>query len=382
MTGLDILAAMPLDGDRHLVRVTNDDMRTMVDQRLRPKLTDEFVELYHKLLASSRSRYFADFAVDDTHSETYQQRYERYRRRTGELAVRCVRELLDRSGVDPKKIRAVVTNTTVGGMVPNLSSIVGNSLGLHPRARIVDLGYMGCAAALLGLELAGDLLRPGELGLVVSSELTSVMANPLADTTASLVANTVFGDGVGAFLVARRPHRHTPLLRIRGHAGSVLTDDEALSTITYEPNAVYHEIRLANTIPAVAGRGVRLVMEPLVRRHLTTTAQKARYLVDRQIPQWQRNVDFAVLHTAGSKVLRELTAALALRPEQVDHNFRAFDRYGNTSSASLYYALDELLRGSGPRPGQTLLFLGYGSGFFTRGSVMEVRDPAGTRARV
>jgi alkylresorcinol/alkylpyrone synthase len=373
---LDVLGFRPLDAERHLVRVSNAAFRESVDSCLADKLPEPSVRLYHRLLSADRSRYLTDFDVADRLVEDHAARYRRYQERTRTLLLACVDDLLARSPVDPARIRAVVCNTTVGGTVPNLTSLVCSHLGLPPSTRVVDLGYMGCAAALVGLELVETMLRPGELGLVVSAELTSVMANMATDCEASLVANTVFGDGMGAFLVAKRPHRERAFLRVVGATGSVLADEDALAAITYEANPVYHEIRLSPTIPEVAGRGVRAALEPLVRRHLTTPAQRARYLLDRRTPDWQRHVDFAVMHTAGSKVLTLLANALGLPAQKVAHNLEAFRQHGNTSSASLHYALDQLVRTQRLARGQRLLFLGYGSGFLTRAAVMRVVDPA------
>jgi 3-ketoacyl-CoA synthase len=371
MSALDILAWNALDADAHMTRVTNADFRRLVEDVLAPKLSDEQVELYLKLLRSDRSRYIAADDVAENLDDDHGRRYARYRERTSTLARACVDDLLAGSGLDGGSIRAIVANTTVGGMVPNMTSQLANHLGARRGTRVMDLGYMGCAAALVGLDVVEGLLRPGDVGLVVSTELTSVMTNLLAETNESLVANTVFGDGVGAFLVARRPHSYGVALHLRGHAESVLTDDEAISAVTYEPNSVYHEIRLHDTIAKTAARGVAEVMRPLVRSHLSTAAERARYLVTKQVPRWQRHVDRAVLHTAGRRVIEGLTDALSLDERQAAHNLTAFDRYGNTSSASLYYSLEELRRREALVEGQRLLFLGYGSGFLTRGAVMR-----------
>ena len=372
MARLDILAYHALDGDRHLLKVSNDDLRSLIHGRLAARLSLAQIELYDKLLRAERTRYIALENIDDSIDDDHGRRYERYRKSCGSLARACARETLEKAGVAPSRISAIVTNTTVGGMVPNLSSQIGNELGVAHTTRVLDLGYMGCATALLALEVIESQLPPGGVGLIVSAELTSAMTNLAAGNDASLVANTVFGDGVGAFLVARRPHGERAWLRILDHAGSFDTSDEALSAITYEPNSVYHEIRLHETIQKVAVGGVGRVIEELVRRRLATYADKCMYLAYSRVPPWEKRIDYALLHTAGRRILEGLIASLRLSESQSAHNLRAFQRYSNTSSASLYYALDELARGTVLRKGQRLLFLGYGSGFLTRGCLAEV----------
>lgn len=366
MSTLDILNFAALDNDAHLLRVTNGQFLDFVETRLAPSLTTAQIELYGKLLTGNRTRYMAAEAMDFSLTETHAARYARYRDRTSELARLCVDALLAKMDTTPT-ISAVVANTTVGGTIPSLASVIGGHVHLAHDGRLIDLGYMGCAAALLALEVVEQQLKPGQVGIVVSAELTSIMTNLSPTTDASLVANTVFGDGVGAFLVARRPHRFAPMFHIKRHASDFQTDPEALAAITYEPNEAYHEIRLQRTIADVAGRGVRRVMEQLVRTSIATPAQKLRYLATGKMPDWQHAVDYAVLHTAGRKILDELSQALALDDTQASHNFASFHHYSNPSSASLYYVLTELARLGPPRRGQSVLFLAYGSGFMTRG---------------
>ena len=377
MSRLDIICAVALAPDQHMLPVSNAAMLALLHERLGSRLSPPQLELYEKLLRTDRCRYVAADTISDGVADDYLQRYTRFRDKCAQLTRACARELLEKSGLPPRRVACVVTNTTVGGMVPNLSSVIGNELGLPSKTRVIDLGYMGCATALLGLELAERQLKAGEFGIVLSAELTSVMTNLMSDRPESLIANTVFGDGVGAFLVAKRPYAAVPrcgfpALRILQHAGDVQTDDESMNVITYEPNPTYHEIHLNEGIIGAAERGVRSVLEPLIRQRLASPADKMRWLLHRRIPQWQRHVDFAILHTAGSRVLEGLIAALKLSEEQAGHNHHAFRRYSNTSSASLYYALHELLSSRTLRRGQQLLFLAYGSGFFTRAMLARV----------
>lgn len=370
MSRLDILNFTAVDGDDHLLRVTNAEFSEFVDAKLTPFLSPEQRELYTKLLTGTRARYMAADELDFDLRETHADRYARYRDKTSLLAKLCIDGLFAKAGMTPP-ISVVVANTTVGGMIPTMASIIGGHVGLKGNGRLFDLGYMGCATALLALELVEQQLKPGEVGIVISAELTSIMTNLRPTTDASLVANTVFGDGVGAFLVAKRPHAYKALLHIRGHAGNVQTDPDALAAITYEPNPLYHEIRLQRTIAAVAGRGVRSVMEQLVRSTIATPGQKLRYLATQTVPKWQDRVDYAVLHTAGRRILDDLNTAMGLSEQQGRHNFSTFHKYSNTSSASVYYNLSELTRQQTLTRGQKLLFLGYGSGFMTRGTFAE-----------
>jgi 3-ketoacyl-CoA synthase len=362
---LDILAYEALSAERHLRRLTNAEYLAILKGSVWGRLTAEQRELYEKLLASDRSRFVALDDFDRLMADGHESRSRAYKSQLESLTLKCIDGLMEKAGVPADRVKLVITNHTVGGIVPPLSSLVINRLGLPPSVQAIDIAFMGCASAVLGAELAARLLKPGELAVVLSAELTSAATN-LDGRPESLIANTVFGDGVGAFLLAKPPHRFTPRFRLHDFSGSLVCTQEGLDCIRYEPNPVFYEVRLRETIPQVAGQGIKHALEPIVRRSLVTWRQKLRYLIDRRVPRWQGNVDYFVLHTAGNKILKGVKEHLGLTDRQVAHNFATFNRHGNTSSASIYYSLAELERTRGLKRGDRLLFIAYGSGFMTK----------------
>jgi predicted naringenin-chalcone synthase len=362
---IDCIASDVLDPETHLTRVSNKEYLEFLRTLIWDRLTPEQHEMFEKLLASDRARYIACDDVHALRTDTHETRYRRYKQELERLSLTCVDSLVAMSPVPTDQIKLIVTNHTVGGICPPLSSIVAQHLRLPSSVRTLDLAYMGCSAAIWGMELCARLLDPGEVALILSTELTSVMTN-LSGSSESLVASCVFGDGIGAWLVAVPPHKYRAKFRARDFSGSLITHQTAMDCIRYEPNPVYHEIRLKDTIPTVAKEGIQKAIEPLIRRNLVTVQQKLFYAVTKRTPKWQENVEYCVLHTAGNSILRSLQQALSLTDVQIVHNFECFRKYGNTSSASVYYSFRELERSADLKPGDRLLFLAYGSGFMTK----------------
>jgi 3-ketoacyl-CoA synthase len=362
---VDCLAFEALDSETHFRRVSNREYLDYLHRTVWDELSLEKRRLFEKLLASDRSRYIACDAIDEFVGDTHETRYRRYKEQLERCAARCVDSLLARVDMPTAKIALILTNHTVGGVCPPLSSLIAHHLRLPASVQAIDLGYMGCAAGLWGMELAARLLEPGQAAIILSAELTSVMTN-LQGVTESLVASCVFGDGVGAFLVAAPPHPFKAKFRALDFSGSLISTDRGMDCIRYEPNAIYHEIRLKETISEVANEGIQKALEPLVRRTVVSFPQKVAYLLNRRTPKWQQNVDYFVLHTAGNKILNGINVKLGLSESQTAHNSEAFRKYGNTSSASIYYSLRELETRTPLKRGDRLLFLAFGSGFMTK----------------
>nr|WP_281721980.1 3-oxoacyl-[acyl-carrier-protein] synthase III C-terminal domain-containing protein [Nitrosomonas nitrosa] len=361
---LDCINFVAFDPNGKWTHVSNAEYLRRLERTIWDSLVPSQKELYGKLLASERGRYVSLDMLNLDPQSTYKARYEAYKSTLVETVRQCVQSLVDEQPAT-KQLRLIITNQTVGGICPPPSSVVANCLDAPDGVECIDLGYMGCSAAIWGAELAARLLKPSETAIILSAELTSLMTN-FSGGNECLPANCVFGDGAGAFLVAKPPHRYKSLFRIKDFSGSVISTDTALECVRYEASDVYHEIRIMESLPSVAMEGIKKAVRPMVERSFVSWDEKLRYALFGRLPNWQRKVDYAVLHTAGNKILKGVQAGLGLSDDQVGHNFETFKKFGNTSSASVYYSLKQLWGSGRLSRGNTILFVTYGSGFMTK----------------
>jgi 3-oxoacyl-[acyl-carrier-protein] synthase-3 len=78
------------------------------------------------------------------------------------------------------------------------------------------------------------------------------------------------------------------------------------------------------------------------------------------------DVKFIVPHQANIRIVDAVSERLEVPRERIIVNL---DRYGNTSSATIPMAYDELARSGRAKPGDLVLFTGFGGGF-TWGAVL------------
>ena len=140
------------------------------------------------------------------------------------LAERAARAAILDSGLPASAITHVVTASCTGFESPGIDAHLIESLGIHPRCRRTNVGFMGCHAAVNALACARDavLASPGSVALVACTEISSAHFQR-STRLDRLVANTLFADGAAAAVVgAARPG--DPLL---AGTGSVLIPDTA-----------------------------------------------------------------------------------------------------------------------------------------------------------
>jgi alkylresorcinol/alkylpyrone synthase len=77
-----------------------------------------------------------------------------------------------------------------------------------------------------------------------------------------------------------------------------------------------------------------------------------------------------VLHSAGRRVLDRAGRLLELSDAQMAHTRRVLRAFGNMSSATILFVLEETLRAESPVPGDWGVMIGLGPGFAAEGVLL------------
>ena len=123
------------------------------------------LRVLRKFLAhpSIRQRRFALDTPDCLVAEDPDERIARFTRWALDLSERAGREALERAGLTPPEVSALVVNTCTGYLCPGLSSYLLERLNLPRDIRAYDLVGSGCGGAVPNLQ-AGPGASPGRKG--------------------------------------------------------------------------------------------------------------------------------------------------------------------------------------------------------------------------
>lgn len=265
---------------------------------------------------------------------------------TSYMARKAAKQLLQKTGVDPDTIDAlIVTTTTPDYKFPSTASIVLGKLGLK-NAFAFDL-EAACCGFLYTLDMAASMIQSGRYKKII------VIG---ADKMSSLVDYTdrqtcvLFGDGAGAVLVEatteqgvgvqnsylRTDGKGLPFLHMKA-GGSVCPASRF--TVDHRLHYLYQEGRTVFRY-AVTDMSDD-VCEIMKRNNLNND-----------------DVDWIVPHEANKRIIE----AVAKRAEvSLDKVLINIEHYGNTSSATIPLALwDNEQRF---KKGDNVIFTAFGAGF-------------------
>ena len=273
----------------------------------------------------------------------------RFRAGALELGEAAARRALARAGWEPADVDFLATTTCTGRLTPSLDAHLVGRLGCRPDVQRVHVGDTGCASAMVTLQQAWNHLHafPEHRALVIAVEICSATYF-LDDRLETAVANAIFADGAGA--VALDTVGEGP--RIVTHR--TLFRSEHLDAMGFDYPRGRHRIVLSKDVrrigPAMFGEmaGILMATQGLKREDI-------RY--------W-------VLHSAGRRVLDRASRILDLTESQMAPARSVLRKFGNMSSATILFVLEETLRAESPAPGEWGLMIGLGPGFAAEGMLL------------
>jgi 3-oxoacyl-[acyl-carrier-protein] synthase-3 len=269
---------------------------------------------------------------------------------TSYMARKAAKQLMQKTGVNPDEIDAVIVCTTTPDYhFPSTASILCDKLGLK-NAFAFDF-QAACCGFLYGMEVAASLVASGrhKKVILVGADKMSSMVDYTDRATCP-----IFGDGAAAVLlepttedygimdsILRTDGKGLPFLHMKA-GGSVCTP--SYFTVDHKMHYIYQE-----------GRTVFKYAVSNMSEITATIAEKNGLT--------KENINWVIPHQANMRIIDAVASRLEVPMEKVMVNIQ---RYGNTSAGTLPLCLWDYEKQL--RKGDNLIFTAFGAGF-TYGAV-------------
>jgi predicted naringenin-chalcone synthase len=307
-----------------------------------------------------RAGFFSNSAIDArylyidpetfTPDETVDQLGDRYRRGAIEIGAEAVRRVVGRAGWSAGDIDFLATTTCTGRLCPSLDAHLIRELALKPSIQRAHVGDTGCASAMVALQQAYNHLRafPDHRAVVVAVELCSA-AYYDDDRLESAVAHAIFADGAGAVALGT------------SGAGAAIMEHRTLFRSEHLPAMGFE----------YPGGRPRVVLSKDVRRIGAGMMKEMADALMMSQGLKQEDIRHFVLHSAGRRVIDQACKVMGLAEAQIAHSRRVLRQFGNMSSATVLFVLDELLRAREAVTGDWGLMIALGPGFAAEGALLR-----------
>jgi predicted naringenin-chalcone synthase len=247
-------------------------------------------------------------------------RMEAFERFAPRLA-RCALNKLAVSEEERRGITHVIVTSCTGLYAPGLDFDVVEHLGLNRSVERTMIGFMGCYAAINALKSAHHIVRsePNSKVLILNLELCTLHFQETANLE-QILSFLLFADGCAASIVSAEP---------RGLAIDsflALQIPETSHLITWRIRELGFDMQLSGQVPAEIRRAVAESGSTITRGE-----------DPRSIPLW-------AVHPGGRTVLDAVEKGFDLPAEALAHSRTILASYGNMSSATVMFVLENVMR--------------------------------------
>ena len=265
---------------------------------------------------------------------------------TSYLARKAAKQLIQKTGVDPDTIDAlIVTTTTPDYKFPSTASIVLGKLGLK-NAFAFDFSA-ACCGFLYTLDVAASMIQSGRYKkiIVIGADKMSSLVDYTDRATCVL-----FGDGAGAVLVEATEEENVGVqnsyLRTDGQGLPFLHMKAGGSVCPPSHFTVDHRLHYLYQEGRTVFRYAVTDMSNDVMKILEMNNLKAD------------DVNWVIPHEANLRIIEVVTKRAGIPLDKVVVNI---ERYGNTSAATIPLALWDAE--SQLKKGDNIIFTAFGAGF-------------------
>ena len=265
---------------------------------------------------------------------------------TSYLARKAAKQLIQKTGVDPDTIDAlIVTTTTPDYKFPSTASIVLGKLGLK-NAFAFDFSA-ACCGFLYTLDVAASMIQSGRYKkiIVIGADKMSSLVDYTDRATCVL-----FGDGAGAVLVEATEEENVGVqnsyLRTDGQGLPFLHMKAGGSVCPPSHFTVDHRLHYLYQEGRTVFRYAVTDMSNDVMKIMEMNNLKAD------------DVNWVIPHEANLRIIEAVTKRAGIPRDKVVVNI---DHYGNTSAATIPLALWDAE--SQLKKGDNVIFTAFGAGF-------------------
>ena len=265
---------------------------------------------------------------------------------TSDLVINVARQLLEKASVSPESIDLIiVASVTADYNTPSLACMIQKEIGaVHAVAFDISAA---CSGFMFALSIADKYIKAGnyENAVVIGGETLSKIVNWQDRTTCVL-----FGDGAGGAYV-EKSQENGIICEDIGSAGSrydILTAGytACINAFNDQPEGVddrWYVHMNGREVFKFATKNVIQSMQKVMEQEGIT----------------QEEVKYFIPHQANARIVEVISKKLKIPYEKFYLNM---ERYGNTSSASIPIALNELNEKGFLERGDKIILSGFGGG--------------------
>ncbi|OYP33943.1 type III polyketide synthase [Rhodopirellula sp. MGV] len=262
-----------------------------------------------------------------------------YERCAGPLAVEAATRGIENAGFEPAEITHLITVSCTGFSAPGVDLNLIRECELSPNVARTHIGFMGCHGAINALRVAQSFVDANASAkvLLCAVELCTLHQH-YGWYPEQVVSNALFADGAAALVGSAGTEGETRLPSVVATGSTIIPDStDQMSWLVRDHG---FEMSLSALVPSIIEEKLRpWLCEWLAEQGLSPD----------EVRGW-------AIHPGGPRILRACEQALNLQRADLSASYDILRRYGNMSSPTVLFILEQLIQTDNALPCVMLAF--------------------------
>ncbi|MGW1455863.1 type III polyketide synthase [Salegentibacter agarivorans] len=275
-----------------------------------------------------------------------------YVREVKKLGKNVLQKALENNSWEADSIDFIITVSCTGIMIPSLDAYLINELELRQDITRLPVTEMGCAAGISGIIYAVNFLKanPGKRAAVIAVESPTATFQLNDFSMANMVSAAIFGDGAACVLLSSEENASGP---------KILGEE------------MYHFYEATHLMGFdLTNHGLKMILDESVPQTIASHFPEFVHPFLKKFNSNIEKVDHLIFHPGGKKIVQTVEDLFGNLGKNIDETREVLRQYGNMSSATVLYVLEEFMKNQ-PKPGEQGLMLSFGPGFSAQRILLE-----------
>jgi polyketide synthase Type III len=290
---------------------------------------------------------YRHFCLEDVpnREESSAQLNQRYLRGAMKTGCQAILDCVNSAGTTVGDVDFLAVCTCTGYVCPDVGSRLIAHMPFRNNLQRASIVGLGCAGALPTLQRAFDFVRanPGRQALMLAVEICSACFY-VDNTLETVIGNAICADGAAAFLLAGGQQANRGYPQIIDF--ETFIDTERIEEVGLQHRDGKLRIVLGAAIQHLAGPMIETALQQLLQRHGLSRS----------------HIRFWVVHPGGRKVIDNVQKHFGMTDAQLRFSRTVLRNYGNMSSPTVMFVLEEVVRSGNPQPGDWGAMIALGPG--------------------
>lgn len=279
----------------------------------------------------------------------FEERNQLYIEHALTLGEKAIQGCIEKAAIDFTQIDAIFFISSTGIATPSIDARLMNRFPFRHDTKRIPIWGLGCAGGAAGISRAYEycLAHPTAAVLILAIELCSLTFQKNDLSKSNLIGVSLFSDGAACVLMTGNSFSNKPLPprpSVIATSSPFLPQSEEVMGWNIQNDGLF--VVFSRSIPSIIANW----LGPVVHHFLDT---QQLHIAE---------INHFVAHPGGKKVLLAYEEALGFSKEQTEISRDVLRRYGNMSSPTVLFVLEQFMAQQ-PKSGEYGLLTALGPGF-------------------